>query len=93
MDIAYKTVRDHVVLLQYRRGHLSVHVIVVFDERLIAHPRLLSHEDGGFDYFAKACRGGIACLKNHGARSACVSCMICLDTASAEVKRSAVDST
>jgi hypothetical protein len=44
------------VLLQHRRGHLSVHVIVVFDERLIAHPGLFADEDGGFDDFAEACR-------------------------------------
>ena len=54
-DLAYKTVRDHIVLLQYRRGHLSVHVIVVFDKRLIAHPRLFADEDGRFDDFAEAC--------------------------------------
>ena len=53
--MAYKTVRDHIMLLQHRRSHLSVHVIVMFDERLIAHPRLLPHEDGRFDDFSEAC--------------------------------------
>ena len=62
---AYKTVRDHVVLLQHRRSHLSVLVVVMLDEVGIAHSGLLSHEDGGFDDFAEACCRGIAGFEDH----------------------------
>jgi len=55
IDKAYKTVRDHVVLLQHRRSHLCMLVVVMLDEVGIAHAGLLSYEDGGFDDFAEAC--------------------------------------
>ena len=55
IDKAYKTVCDHVVFLQHRRGHLGVFVIVMLDEIGVAHAGLLAYEDGGFDDFAEAC--------------------------------------
>ena len=36
---AYKTVRDYVVLLKHRRGHLCVYMVVMLDEGFIAQDR------------------------------------------------------
>lgn len=55
--LAYKTIRDHVVLLEHGSGHLRVLVVVMLDEVGVAHARLLLHQDGGFDDFAET--GGI----------------------------------
>jgi len=55
LDNAYKTVCDHVVLLQHRRGHLRMLVVVMFDEVGIAHASLLSDEYCCFDDLAEAC--------------------------------------
>ena len=65
MRQAYKTVRDHVVLLQHRRRHLCVLVVVMLDEIGVAHAGFLSYEDGGFDDFAEACCRGIAGFEDH----------------------------
>lgn len=52
---AYKTVRNDVVFLQNRRGHLGVLMVVVFDESFVAEAWLFADEDCGFHYFAEAC--------------------------------------
>lgn len=53
--VAYKTIRNHIVLQQHRRSHLRMHVIVMLDERLIAHSGFLADKDSRFDDFAEAC--------------------------------------
>ena len=62
---SYETVSYDIVLLQYRSGHLSMLVVVMLDEVLIAHARFLLHEYCGFDDFSKTCCVWIACLENH----------------------------
>jgi hypothetical protein len=52
---AYKTIRDHIVLLQHRRSHLCVHMVVMLDEGFVGHSWLFADEDGCFDDFAEAC--------------------------------------
>ena len=80
------------MLLQHRRGHLGMFVIVMFDEVGVAHASFLSHEDGGFDDFAEACRWGVAGFKDHGGdeKGGVFVLLFCLDAAT-EVVRSAVD--
>jgi hypothetical protein len=52
---SYKTVCNHIVLLQNRRGHLCVHMVVMGDKVMVAHLLLFADEDGCFDDFTKAC--------------------------------------
>lgn len=58
--LAYKTIRDHVVLLEHGSCHLRVLVVVMLDEVGVAHAGFLLHEDGGFDDFTEAGGIGIA---------------------------------
>lgn len=61
----YQGICDHIMLLEYRRSHLGMLVVVMLDEVRVAHAWFLLDQDGGFDDFAEAYSVRVACFEDH----------------------------